>query len=195
MSEAPVGRGDGVYVAPGRWTAQRAVVELPETTGMTIEVLDGSLVVSPRPSTRHQAALRELLYELHRAARRVGLAAYPEINMVCGDDLTSPDIVVIRPPDEEKVWVPAQDAVLVVEIMSAGSKRKDRFEYPQVAAREKIGHFLRVEFRGEDPVFFLHELVDGEYRPAVVAPAGTPFVMREPFDFSIDPARLVEDGA
>ncbi|HET8658108.1 MAG TPA: Uma2 family endonuclease [Micromonosporaceae bacterium] len=187
-----VWRGDGIYVRPGRWTAQRAVAELPVTTGMTIEVLDGSLVVSPCPSTRHQAALRELAHPLRQAARCAGLAAYPQVDLVCGEDLTCPDIVVVRPLGEERDWVPAADTVLVVEIMSAGSRRKDRFEHPQVYAREKIPHFLRVELRGEDPVFFLHELVGGEYRPVVVAPAGTRFVMREPFDFTIDPAQLVE---
>lgn len=41
-------------------------------------------------------------------------------------------------------------------------------------------------------MFLLHELVDGEYRPVVVAPAGTLFVMREPFDFSVDPAQLID---
>lgn len=192
MNEAPIGRGGGIYVRPGRWTAQRALTELPETTGMTIEVLDGSLVVSPRPSTRHQAALRELSYPLNQAARRVGLAVYPEIDLVCGEDLIVPDVTVIPRPDEDQAWVSAADAVLVVDVMSAGTERKDRIVHPQVYAREKIRHYLRVEFRGEAPVLFLHELVDGEYRPVVVAPAGTPFVMREPFDFTIDPAQLLE---
>jgi hypothetical protein len=191
MAQAAV-EYDGLYVGPGRWTAQRALSELPETSGMTIEVFDGSLVVSPRPSTRHQAALRELTYLLHQAARAAGYAAYPEINVVCGEDLTIPDIAVIRQPDEERIWVPADDVVLAVEIMSDGTKRKDRFTHPDIYAREKVKYFMRVEFRKNVPVIFLHELADEGYRPVVAAPAGTTFTMREPFAFEIDPARLVD---
>jgi Uma2 family endonuclease len=192
MAQAAVEYDDRLLVGPGRWTAQRALKELPETSGMTIEVLDGRLVVSPRPSTRHQGALRELLFALHPAAKRAGLAAYPEINLVCDEDLTSPDLTVIRPTKDERVWVPASEAVMVVEIMSTGSKRKDRHTHPEVYAREKIRYYMRVEFRKGVPVIFLHELVDGEYRPVVVAPAGTTFTMREPFDFAIDPAVLAD---
>jgi hypothetical protein len=39
---------DEMHIFGGRWTAQRALAELPETTIVTIEVVDGSLVVSPR---------------------------------------------------------------------------------------------------------------------------------------------------
>ncbi len=45
----------GMLVTGGRWTAQRALDELPETPEMIVEVFAGSLLVSPRPSRRHQA--------------------------------------------------------------------------------------------------------------------------------------------
>jgi hypothetical protein len=36
-----------------------------------------------------------------------------------------------------------------------------------------------------------HRLVDGEYRPVMVAAAGGSFAMIEPFEFSVDPAALL----
>jgi Uma2 family endonuclease len=180
------------HVPPGRWTAQRALAELPETTEMTIEVIDGSLVMTPRPELKHARAIRDLAYLMHQSARTAGMQALPEINLVVGEDLTSPDITVAGGAAADGVWLDASVAVLVVEIMSSGSRRKDRIERPAIYAEAGIRHYLRVEFRGEDPVMLLHELVDGEYRPIVVAAAGTTFTMHEPFEFAIDPAELLD---
>jgi Uma2 family endonuclease len=181
------------YVSPGYWTAQRALEELPETPELTIEVFDGSLVVSPRPSTEHQAALRELGYQLHRAAREVGLAAYPEINLVLGEDLASPDITVVRRTGKKRIWMDARDAVLVVEIMSPNHKWKDRRDRPDKYAEFEIPYYMRVEFRGDDPVVFLHQLTHkGDYQQIMVGAGGSLFVMREPFPFCIDPMDLLD---
>jgi len=37
----------------------------------------------------------------------------------------------------------------------------------------------------------LHQLVDDEYQPLVAAAAGTEFVMKEPFAFTLDPAEIL----
>lgn len=62
----------------GPWTARLAVDLLPETNGPTVEVFRGSVIVTPHASIDHQTIERELSYLLHRAARKVGLWAYPE---------------------------------------------------------------------------------------------------------------------
>ena len=183
----------GFFVRPGRWTAQRALAELPEVAELTIEVFDGSLVVSPRPNTAHQLALLVLGHQLNTAARVAGLVALPEINLVLGEDLASPDITVVPRTGDVRVWLDAAEAVMVVEIMSPNHKRRDRIERPDVYARNGIPYFMRVEFRGADPVIFLHRLDDGgNYLPIASAPAGTTFVMKEPFAFEIDPADLLD---
>src|SRR2546429_7532359 len=95
----------GIFVPHGRWTAQRALAELPEVAESTIEVFDGSLVVSPRPSSGHQRALLVLGHRLNAAARMVGLEALLEINLVLGEDLASPDITVVTRTDATRGWV------------------------------------------------------------------------------------------
>src|SRR5262249_10365582 len=138
------------YVSPGYWTVQRALEELPETPEFTIEVFDGSLVVSPRPSTEPQFGLGELCHSRNRAAREIGLVAYAEINLVLGEDLASPDITVVRRIGKKRVWVDARDAVLVVEIMSPNHKWKDRRDRPDKYAEFEIPYYMRVELQGDD---------------------------------------------
>jgi hypothetical protein len=70
--------------------------------------------------------------------------------------------------------------------------RHDRFVRPERCVTAGIAYSMRVQFRGDDPVIFLHELTDIVYRPVAVAAAGSPFLMREPFQFGIDPAELAE---
>ena len=41
----------------------------------------------------------------------------------------------------------------------------------------------------------LYELVEGEYCPLAAAAAGTTFVMKQPFEFSVDPADLLDEEA
>jgi hypothetical protein len=190
--DEPAEQRNPLQMFAGPWTAQRALAELPVTSIVTIEVYDGSLVVSPRPGMNHQAAVRELCSRLHQAARLVGFGAYPEINLVLGEDLTEPDVTVVNCPGSGKTWVDTSDVVLVAEVMSRYHKHLDRFVRPRRYAAAGILYFMRVEFRNGVPVVLLHELADGKYRPIVVAPGGTMFRMTEPFPFEMDPADLLD---
>ncbi|WP_157746240.1 hypothetical protein [Micromonospora inositola] len=58
-----------------------------------------------------------------------------------------------------------------------------------------VPFFLRVDLRNRVPVLALHELVEGEYQALSAAAAGTTFVMRQPFVFTVDPADLLDEEA
>ena len=124
---------------------------------------------------------------------RAGLWAYPEINIVSGTDLFIPDIAVLRSSGAGRVAMGIADAVLLGEIVSSGNRRKDVIDRPREYAAAGVPFFLRVDLRNRVPALALYELVDGEYRPVAAAAAGTTFVMKEPFEFSIDPADLLDD--
>jgi len=85
------------------------------------------------------------------------------------------------------------DAVMLVEIVSDDYRRKDVIDRPRVYAEAGVPWFMRVEFRRRVPTIVLHELIDGEYRPALACAAGTTFDMAEPFRFTIDPGELLDD--
>ncbi|MCI4064785.1 hypothetical protein MRQ36_20330 [Micromonospora sp. R77] len=55
--------------------------------------------------------------------------------------------------------------------------------------------FLRVDLRNRVPAMALYEPAEGEYRPLSAAAAGTTFVMKQPFEFSLDPADLLDEEA
>jgi Uma2 family endonuclease len=192
MAQPAVKATKGIHVRPGRWTAQRALAELPETNDVIIEVIDGSLLVSPRGGSDHANAIAELLTQGRPAAKAAGYRMYSAVNLMVGEELPIPDLVVVQHDGNRKVWFDASQVVLVVEIMSPSTRRLDRIVRPRIYAEGGIPYYLRVEFRGEDPVMLLHELVDGEYRPIVVAAAGTTFTMHEPFEFAIDPVELLD---
>jgi len=176
---------------PERWTAQRALALLPESP-VIFEVIDGSLLVSPRPNTDHQRALRELGYLLNHAARPADLEVFPEINVVLDEDLFHPDLVAVHRDGEKRTWFDETHVVMVVEIMSPSSRRLDRHTRPKRYAEARIPYYLRVEFRGDDAVMILHSLAGGEYRPIASAAGGSTFVMTEPFRFELDPNDLLD---
>jgi Uma2 family endonuclease len=192
MAEPAVEIPRGIFVPFGRWTAQRALAELPETPEMRIEVFDGSLILSPHANTRHQRIARELGYRLDAAARRLGFEALPEINLVLGENFAIPDFVVVSHRGENHVWINAADVVLAVEIVSPGSRRLDKMVRPAMYAEAGIEYFMRVEFPDEDPVIVLHRLVKDGYEPVSTVAAGSTFAMREPFEFQVDPAELTD---
>jgi hypothetical protein len=179
-----------LVVHNGRWTAQRALAELPETPAATVEVLDGSLVVSARRGIRHQTVMLEFGIALKRAARMAGYGVHPQIKVVVGEEMVTPDLTVATRLGEDTGCVEAHEVLLVAEVVLAEPGRRGRFDRTPIYAAGKIGHFLRLDFRGHDPVISLHELIAGEYQPFAVASIGARFTTSRPFDFVIDPAQL-----
>lgn len=177
------------------WTAQLALDLLPEANGPKVEVLSGSVIVTPHAGFDHQNAELDLAYLLKQAARRAKLWLYHEVNIVSGDDLFIPDIAVLRSSGGGRVAMDITEAVLLGEIVSPGNRRKDVIDRPREYAAAGVPFFLRVDLRNRVPAMALYELVEGEYRPLAAAAAGTTFVMRQPFEFSVDPADLLDEEA
>ena len=115
------------------------------------------------------------------------------MNIVSGDDLFIPDFVVLRRSGGGQTTMPITEAVLMGEIVSRGNRRKDVIDRPREYAEAGVPYFMRVDFGKRVPALALFELLDGEYQPVVAAAAGGLFVMKEPFEFSIDPADLLDD--
>ncbi|MER6755972.1 Uma2 family endonuclease [Micromonospora echinofusca] len=177
------------------WTAQLALDLLPETNGPKVEVLSGSVIVTPHAGIDHQSVERELPYLLHRAARRAGLWVYPEINVVSGRDLFIPDVAVLRSSGGGRPAVDIGQAVLLGEIVSPGNRRKDVIDRPREYAAAGVPFFLRVDLRNRVPTMALFKLTEGEYTPLSAAAAGSTFTMIEPFAFAVDPADLLDEEA
>ncbi|MGX1617154.1 Uma2 family endonuclease [Micromonospora chalcea] len=172
------------------WTAAAALDLLPENNGPRIEVLRGCVIVTPGSGVDRRTAHLHLAYRIGVAARAAGWWGCRSVNLVSGDDLFIPDLVVLRRPAGGLRAVIVADALLVGEIAPSGV-----IDRPREYAAAGVPYFLRVDLRNRVPALALYELVEGEYRPLAAAAAGTTFVMREPFEFSVDPADLLDEEA
>jgi Uma2 family endonuclease len=113
-----------------------------------VEVIDGALIVNPSPLPIHQRIARRLAGALERRLPRAWQLEADVDVMLAQDplDYLTPDIVVFdarvslttRP-------IHGKDVLLVVEVVSNGSKRGDRGAKPLAYAEAGIPHFWRVE--------------------------------------------------
>ncbi|MGW0515754.1 Uma2 family endonuclease [Crossiella sp. NPDC003009] len=143
------------------WTLA-GVLALPERR--RVEVLDGTLIRKPGPPPIHQRVMRRL-------AAAIEPALPPEwqlevdVDVLLAEeplDYVAPDIVVFsaevplttRP-------IPASTVLLVVEVVSKGSRREDRGSKPLAYAEAGVPHYWRLESQASGalaPVMHTYEL-------------------------------------
>lgn len=183
---------DPVPFAPLRegWTIED-VDALPED-GTRWELVDGV----PRAMTPARMKHQRAQYGLHRAIEATAPAGLTVVECVgvilAPDQRPIPDLVVIRDSgdDEETYNFPAEQVVLVGEIVSRSSRSDDRFRKPALYAQAGIPCYLRVEL--EPPLVVAYVLdADGWYVEAGRAEPGEKLTLAEPFPISIDPGDLL----
>jgi hypothetical protein len=110
------------------------------------EVVDGSLVVSPPPTPRHQRIARRLFRQLLEQESSEWEAVYEEYVRL-GTDGRQPDLALLRrdaPEPRTTYGRPPEVFGLVVEVVSPTSRRRDRLhkmtEYADAHARAVPTH-------------------------------------------------------
>ena len=156
-----------------------------------IELIDGSLYMTPAASSEHQRCSRYLANLLEEAAP-LGFDVIEAVNLRLGRDrILIPDIVVTTRLDEEVKFFDPADIALVAEIASPSNATTDRVLKSHLYAAAGIETYLRVELGEHGPVLYLHRLRDTAYALVAEGGKGHPLRLDRPFPAEIDPARLL----
>lgn len=117
---------------------------LPEDNRYRLEVVEGVLLVAPRPVTFHQRAVTRLGY-LFDAQLPPQLCALSEVDLIISErplTVRSPDVLITTTAlaDTNPARYHPRDVLLAVEVLSEGSVRNDRVmkmvEYAEVGIRQ-----------------------------------------------------------
>ena len=128
-------------------TTIEELYSLPDD-GNKYELIRGQLFVTPVPTDGHEtigARLHRLL-DPYVAANGLGLIYRPRSVIRVGDDTeVEPDLMVRQPQDDpDASWVGAPIPILVVEIASDSTRRRDRMHKRSIYAEASRVH---VSFR------------------------------------------------
>jgi Uma2 family endonuclease len=140
---------------------------LPKDRAHRLELVEGVLLVTPRPVPLHQHAMVRLTYELTGQLPR-DLVAVADVEVVIEagfpPTVRAPDIVVVPTAllDSGVTRFRAADVLLAVEIVSPGSGRTDRVMKLAEYAEAGIGHYWIIDL--DSPASLTgYALVDGNY--------------------------------
>jgi Uma2 family endonuclease len=159
-------------------------------TANRVELFDGSLLVSPAPSIRHQFLAAALRDALRPAAREAGLEVHLAVNVrLRAGQIPIPDLVIARPVDLDTLVIEARDIELVCEITSTNvvADRVLKMHYYSAAA---IPRYLLVDPRG--PVLNLFRLDGDKYVAEASAGPGERLLFTAPVVTELDPASLAQ---
>lgn len=111
-----------------RWTLEE-LHALPDDDGNTYELVDGALWVTPAPTDRHETILARLARVLdpYVEAQGLGLVYRARAVFRVGRELeVEPDLMVRQPhPDPDGTWETAPRPILVAEVVSPSTRRRD----------------------------------------------------------------------
>jgi Uma2 family endonuclease len=177
------------WPAAGRPFTVAELDRMPDD-GRRYELLDGVLVVSPRPANPHQEVAAELL-GLLRARCPADLRALPEPAVQLSRQTEfDPDIVVVRREQVSAVKC-TEPPLLVVEIRSPSTALIDLNKKKAAYERFGVQSYWIIVPDLDKPELIVFELRDRHYQQVAHVMADQPYAASRPFPVEVTPSRLV----
>lgn len=173
-----------------QWTVDD-LAHLPED-GNRYELLDGRLIVSPAPIPLHQdavLAICDALREACPADLKVFLA--PIDYEISRNTSLQPDVVVMRRAGVDRLKPLRTPAVLVVEVVSKGSRTMDPKGKPPAYGRSGVEHYWT--FDPSKPHFVARRWCDDGYVTVAEASGGQRIRLDQPYRIEICPEEIIND--
>ena len=132
-----------------KWTLEE-LHSLPDD-GNKYELIHGELFVTPAPTPSHETILARLtrILDPYVAANGLGYVFHPRAVIRMGDDTeVEPDLMVRQPPETTTTdWAEAPLPILVVEVASDSTRRRDRMQKREAYTEAGIPDYWTVDGR------------------------------------------------
>jgi Uma2 family endonuclease len=132
-----------------QWT--RADLDHLPDDGNRYEVIDGILFVTPPPSPAHASILVSLMTALrpYVGAHGLGEIFDSRVGVVLGESQTEPDLIVSqRPVPPPERWEDMPRPLLIVEVLSPTTARRDQTWKRALYMRERVDEYWIVDGGG-----------------------------------------------
>lgn len=162
----------------------------PPDDGHRYELVDGCLIVTPAPSTRHQIVSINLLQIVLAALPPDLRILHAPFDWIISEHTKlQPDLIVFRRTDVDPDALRVAP-VLAIEILSPSTRRIDLGTKKLAIAAGGSAHYWVVDPLA--PSITAFDLVDGEYVVVATANEEETLALERPFPISVVPSRLLD---
>jgi Uma2 family endonuclease len=176
--------------------AERLWYELDWPEGVRIELIAGELIMSPSGSVSHSRTISELIDQMMDVVRHRNWQMHTMLTAHIAQtrERLIPDLMIAtRDAPEFSEWELVSSGVLLVaEVVSASSRRRDRQAKWRAYAQGQVPLYLLIDRFADPPaVTLFSQPAPGGYQATKAATAGQPLRLPEPFGIALDTGRLL----
>ncbi len=159
--------------------------------GNRYELIEGEIVVSPSPRTRHQLAVTRLVVLLDAACPEALRVLPAPFDVVLSEfDVVQPDVLVLDPAGlDERSLTTAP--LLAVEVLSPTTRRRDLTVKKRLYEQAGVGAYWVVDAETDGLALTAWQLREDRYEVVASIAGDEEWTATAPFEVTVVPSRLL----